>query len=272
MINIFPCSLFDQVVAQKVKEAEIPPNQDFLFSWCSMMGITEKLPKDTSILCVARLVRAAMIEEYTFTLNSESQEVSMKYQSALEIKKQGGNIHEVLLVKWSEHWFSMMRTLDKMPEEIDTTGDKWKMSNQMAKGKLWANSIKEDVLSKIGTDTIQQKSSRRPSSMSSLPVKEEIDGGQKFLRLKIACNMKSFVSRASKVICVQFQSYENKLARGRPIRVLARKLLEKMIRDGDIASQRKPRARQSVWVIHSSLTETKLMEVRRALGHDAMEH
>ncbi|KAJ7005400.1 hypothetical protein NC653_010027 [Populus alba x Populus x berolinensis] len=33
MINIFPCSLFDQVVAQKVKEAEIPPNQDFLFSW-----------------------------------------------------------------------------------------------------------------------------------------------------------------------------------------------------------------------------------------------
>ncbi|KAG6781431.1 hypothetical protein POTOM_014334 [Populus tomentosa] len=128
-------------------------------------------------------------------------------------------------------------------------------------GKL----IKEDVLSKIGTDTYS-KIKQKAIEYEFTAVKEEIDG-DKASQAEDRMYMKALF-HVLPMEYVTISKLQNKLAR-EANQSTARKLLEKMIRDGYI--QAKGNRGLGKRVIHSSLTETKLMEVRRALGHDAMD-
>ncbi|XP_034922029.1 meiosis-specific protein ASY1 [Populus alba] len=128
-------------------------------------------------------------------------------------------------------------------------------------GKL----IKEDVLSKIGTDTYS-KIKQKAIEYEFTAVKEEIDG-DKASQAEDRMYMKALY-HVLPMEYVTISKLQNKLA-GEANQSTARKLLEKMIRDGYIEA--KGNRGLGKRVIHSSLTETKLMEVRRALGHDAMQ-
>ncbi|KAJ7004678.1 meiosis-specific protein ASY1-like isoform X2 [Populus alba x Populus x berolinensis] len=128
-------------------------------------------------------------------------------------------------------------------------------------GKL----IKEDVLSKIGTDTYS-KIKQKAIEYEFTAVKEEIDG-DKASQAEDRMYMKALY-HVLPMEYVTISKLQNKLA-GEANQSTARKLLEKMIRDGYIEA--KGNRGLGKRVIHSSLTETKLMEVRRALGHDAMD-
>ncbi|KAJ6934182.1 meiosis-specific protein ASY1-like isoform X2 [Populus alba x Populus x berolinensis] len=128
-------------------------------------------------------------------------------------------------------------------------------------GKL----IKEDVLSKIGTDTYS-KIKQKAIEYEFTAVKEEIDG-DKVSQAEDRMYMKALY-HVLPMEYVTISKLQNKLA-GEANQSTARKLLEKMIRDGYIEA--KGNRGLGKRVIHSSLTETKLMEVRRALGHDAMD-
>ncbi|KAL3599438.1 hypothetical protein D5086_007356 [Populus alba] len=97
-------------------------------------------------------------------------------------------------------------------------------------------------------------------------VKEEIDG-DKASQAEDRMYMKALY-HVLPMEYVTISKLQNKLA-GEANQSTARKLLEKMIRDGYIEA--KGNRGLGKRVIHSSLTETKLMEVRRALGHDAMD-
>ncbi|KAJ6944093.1 meiosis-specific protein ASY1-like isoform X2 [Populus alba x Populus x berolinensis] len=128
-------------------------------------------------------------------------------------------------------------------------------------GKL----IKEDVLSKIGTDTYS-KIKQKAIEYEFTAVKEEIDG-DKASQAEDRMYMKALY-HVLPMEYVTISKLQNKLA-GEANQSTARKLLEKMIRDGYIEA--KGNRGLGKRVIHSSLTETKLKEVRRALGHDAMD-
>nr|TKS08676.1 HORMA domain-containing protein 1-like isoform X2 [Populus alba] len=123
----------------------------------------------------------------------------------------------------------------------------------------------EDVLSKIGTDTYS-KIKQKAIEYEFTAVKEEIDG-DKASQAEDRMYMKALY-HVLPMEYVTISKLQNKLA-GEANQSTARKLLEKMIRDGYIEA--KGNRGLGKRVIHSSLTETKLMEVRRALGHDAMD-
>ncbi|XP_011020729.1 PREDICTED: HORMA domain-containing protein 1-like isoform X2 [Populus euphratica] len=128
-------------------------------------------------------------------------------------------------------------------------------------GKL----IKEGVLSKIGTDKYS-KIKQKAFEYEFTAVKEEIDG-DKAPQAEDRMYMKALY-HVLPMEYVTISKLQSKLA-GEANQSTARKLLEKMIRDGYIEA--KGNRGLGKRVIHSSLTETKLMEVRRALGNDAMD-
>ncbi|PNT46123.1 hypothetical protein POPTR_003G173200v4 [Populus trichocarpa] len=128
-------------------------------------------------------------------------------------------------------------------------------------GKL----IEEGVLSKIGTDTYS-KIKQKAFEYEFTAVKEEIDG-DKAPQAEDRMYMKALY-HVLPMEYVTISKLQNKLA-GEANQSTARKLLEKMIRDGYVEA--KGNRGLGKRVIHSSLTETKLMEVRRALGNDAMD-
>ncbi|KAF9686196.1 hypothetical protein SADUNF_Sadunf03G0133400 [Salix dunnii] len=103
--------------------------------------------------------------------------------------------------------------------------------------EIMAKLVKEGVLSKIGTDTYSKI--KQKALYHVLPMEY-----------------------------VTITKLQNKLA-GEANQSTVRKLLDRMIRDGYVEA--KGNRGLGKRVIHSSLTETKLMEVRRALGNDAMD-
>ncbi|KAJ6388181.1 hypothetical protein OIU77_026701 [Salix suchowensis] len=127
-------------------------------------------------------------------------------------------------------------------------------------GKL----VKEGILSKIGTDTYS-KIKQKAYEYEFTAVKDEMDG-DKAPQAENRMYMKALY-HVLPMEYVTISKLQNKLA-GEANQSTVRKLLDKMIRDGYIEA--KGNRGLGKRVIHSSLTETKLMEVRRALGNDAM--
>ncbi|KAJ6346971.1 hypothetical protein OIU76_003627 [Salix suchowensis] len=128
-------------------------------------------------------------------------------------------------------------------------------------GKL----VKEGILSKIGTDTYS-KIKQKAYEYEFTAVKDEMDG-DKAPQAENRMYMKALY-HVLPMEYVTISKLQNKLA-GEANQSTVRKLLDKMIRDGYIEA--KGNRGLGKRVIHSSLTETKLMEVRRALGNDAMD-
>lgn len=132
--------------------------------------------------------------------------------------------------------------------------------------------VKEDFLSKYGRDTFSIKKKRAVDYEFSV-VKEEMDGqgvqvGDKAPKSidEDYMYMKALF-HALPMNYVTVPKLHSKLE-GEVNQTTVRKLIDKMTRDGFIEAQSKRRLGKRV--IHSALTEKKLVEVKKTLGNESM--
>ncbi|EOX99858.1 DNA-binding HORMA family protein [Theobroma cacao] len=129
--------------------------------------------------------------------------------------------------------------------------------------------VKEGVLSSTGKDSYTIK--KQKESEYDFTVKEEMDGqvkvGQKSPRVQDHMYMKALY-HAIPMKYVTVAKLKSKLD-GQANQTTVRRIINKMTRDGFLEA--KGNRRLGKRVIHSSLTEKKLLEVKRALSNDAMD-
>lgn len=131
--------------------------------------------------------------------------------------------------------------------------------------EIMDNLVKEGVLLKTGTDAYS-KAKQKAFEYEFPVVKEEIDG-DKAPQVEDFVYMKALY-HVLPMKYVTIAKLQNKLE-GEANQSTVRKLIDKMTRDGYLEA--KGNRRLGKRVTHSTLTEIKLMEVRRFLGNDAME-
>ncbi|KAH8522497.1 hypothetical protein H0E87_003221 [Populus deltoides] len=131
--------------------------------------------------------------------------------------------------------------------------------------EIMDNLVKEGVLLKTGTDAYS-KAKQKAFEYEFAVVKEEIDG-DKAPQVEDFVFMKALY-HVLPMKYVTIAKLQNKLD-GEANQSTVRKLIDKMTRDGYLEA--KGTRRLGKRLIHSTLTEIKLMEVRRFLGNDAME-
>lgn len=131
--------------------------------------------------------------------------------------------------------------------------------------EIMDNIVKEGVLLKTGTDAYS-KAKQKAFEYEFTVVKEEKDG-DKAPQVEDFVYMKALY-HVLPMKYVTIAKLQNKLD-GEANQSTVRKLIDKMTRDGYLEA--KGNRRLGKRVIHSTLTEIKLMEVRRFLGNDAME-
>ncbi|KAJ6326261.1 hypothetical protein OIU78_013376 [Salix suchowensis] len=224
----------------------------------------------------------------------EDDEVSLGADSA----QRNGSSESGSEVNESQEDQYIVAPVDKQrPEEDsglvdeDDTQDQEEDAQQLARVKDWVSSYHldtielTDVLSNFpdisvvlieGNSTFELKvkeerklwanSLRKAYEYEFTAVKDEMDG-DKAPQAENRMYMKALY-HVLPMEYVTISKLQNKLA-GEANQSTVRKLLDKMIRDGYIEA--KGNRGLGKRVIHSSLTETKLMEVRRALGNDAMD-
>ncbi|KAJ6702227.1 CYSTEINE PROTEASE FAMILY C1-RELATED [Salix koriyanagi] len=125
--------------------------------------------------------------------------------------------------------------------------------------------VKEGVLLKTGTDAYS-KVNQKTLEYEFTVVKEEIDG-DKAPQVEDLVYMKALY-HVLPMKYVTISKLQNKLD-GEANQCTVRKLIDKMTRDGYLEA--KGNRRLGKRVIHSTLTETKLMDVRRFLENNAMD-
>ncbi|KAJ0096134.1 hypothetical protein Patl1_16938 [Pistacia atlantica] len=128
---------------------------------------------------------------------------------------------------------------------------------------------KEGVLSKSGTDTYTINKQEQKFDHEFNVVKEEMDGvsiNEKSPSVEDRLYMKALY-HALPMNYITVTKLQNKLD-GEANQSTVRKLVDKMIRDGYVVA--KGNRRLGKRVIHSNLTERKLMEVKKALDIDFM--
>ncbi|CAK7336175.1 unnamed protein product [Dovyalis caffra] len=125
--------------------------------------------------------------------------------------------------------------------------------------------VKEGVLSKTGTDAYS-KVKQKAFEYEFTVVKEETDG-EKAPQVEDLMYMKALY-HVLPMKYVTIAKLQNKLD-GEANQSVVRKLVDKMTRDGYLEATGNRRLGKRV--IHSSLTEKKLIEVRRALGNESMD-
>ncbi|XP_021294471.1 meiosis-specific protein ASY1 isoform X2 [Herrania umbratica] len=129
--------------------------------------------------------------------------------------------------------------------------------------------VKEGVLSSTGKDSYTIK--KQKGSEYDFTVKEEMDGQvkivQKSPRVQDHMYMKALY-HALPMKYVTVAKLQRKLD-GQANQTTVRRIINKMTRDGFLEA--KGSRRLGKRVIHSSLTEKKLLEVKRALSNDAMD-
>ncbi|KAI9400940.1 hypothetical protein POPTR_001G055201v4 [Populus trichocarpa] len=130
--------------------------------------------------------------------------------------------------------------------------------------EIMDNLVKEGVLLKTGTDAYS-KAKQKAFEYEFPVVKEEIDG-DKAPQVEDFVYMKALY-HVLPMKYVTIAKLQNKLE-GEANQSTVRKLIDKMTRDGYLEA--KGNRRLGKRVTHSTLTEIKLMEVRRFLGNDAM--
>ncbi|XP_031252982.1 meiosis-specific protein ASY1-like, partial [Pistacia vera] len=129
--------------------------------------------------------------------------------------------------------------------------------------------VKEGVLSKSGTDTYTINKQEQKFDHEFNVVKEEMDGvsiNEKSPSVEDRLYMKALY-HALPMNYITVTKLQNKLD-GEANQSTVRKLVDKMIRDGYVVA--KGNRRLGKRVIHSNLTERKLMEVKKALDIDFM--
>ncbi|KAJ0038990.1 hypothetical protein Pint_23724 [Pistacia integerrima] len=129
--------------------------------------------------------------------------------------------------------------------------------------------VKEGVLSKTGTDTYTINKQEQKFDHEFNVVKEEMDGvsiNEKSPSVEDRLYMKALY-HALPMNYITVTKLQNKLD-GEANQSTVRKLVDKMIRDGYVVA--KGNRRLGKRVIHSNLTERKLMEVKKALDIDFM--
>ncbi|KAJ6393143.1 hypothetical protein OIU77_022596 [Salix suchowensis] len=125
--------------------------------------------------------------------------------------------------------------------------------------------VKEGVLLKTGTDAYS-KVNQKTLEYEFTVVKEEIDG-DKAPQVEDLVYMKALY-HVLPMKYVTISKLQNKLD-GEANQCTVRKLIDKMTRDGYLEA--KGNRRLGKRVIHSTLTDTKLMDVRRFLENNAMD-
>ncbi|KAJ6428363.1 hypothetical protein OIU84_023734 [Salix udensis] len=165
----------------------------------------------------------------------------------------------------------------------DDTQDPAEDEQQLDRVKDWVKSYHldtvehTDVLSNFpdisvvliegnSTSKLKSKHERVPLEYEFTVVKEEIDG-DKAPQVEDLMYMKALY-HVLPMKYVTISKLQNKLD-GEANQCTVRKLIDKMTRDGYLEA--KGNRRLGKRVIHSTLTETKLMDVRRFLGKDAMD-
>ncbi|PON50659.1 Winged helix-turn-helix DNA-binding domain containing protein [Parasponia andersonii] len=126
--------------------------------------------------------------------------------------------------------------------------------------------VKEGVLSKSGGDMYLIN---RQKNFEFNSVKEEIDVqlGDKALLVDDVMYMKALY-HALPMKYVTVSKLQNKLE-GEASQITVRKMIDKMTRDGFVEA--KGNRRLGKRVIHSDVTEKKLIEIKKALNNDAMD-
>ncbi|XP_021644282.2 meiosis-specific protein ASY1 isoform X1 [Hevea brasiliensis] len=221
------------------------------------------------------------MEEDEVSLGADSLQKDDSFESDSEVNQSQENRYVVAPVDDTQDPEEDEQQLARVKEwitihHLDTVGLNDVLSNfpdisVVLTEEIMDKLVKEGVLSKTGTDTYT-KDKQKKSDFEFNVVKEETDGpaipiGNKAPRIDDQMYIRALY-HALPLKYVTVAKLQSKLD-GEANPTIVRKLIEKMTRDGYLEA--KSSRRLGKRVIHSSQTEKKLMEVKKALDNDVMD-